>query len=411
MRQPVPGEPNDDLSASEARRRIAMVVQRYGSDVTGGAEHLARAVAERLARLHDVTVLTTCARDHRTWANHYPLGTTVENGVRVRRFLNDQLRADDFDRWVADFYDRAPHSTEAEWDFVRRQGPVSSGLLEALTASASEFDVVFFYTYLYDPTIRGLPSVADRAVMVPTAHDEPAIHLALFRTVFESARGFVFLSRMERALVRRLFPAAVAPSVIAPLGLEVPKGEGRRFVDRFGLSDPYLLYVGRVEQGKGVDVLVNVARAAHRASGNRFRLVLLGAHGMELPSEEWLIAPGFVDEQTKHDAIAGCSALVSPSPHESLGISVLEAWAHGRPVIADRRSEVVLDHCQASHAGIWYETPIELAGSIEWVLNNPETAAALGRNGQRFVSLNYSWDHVVDQYEQVIQAVSNMKDS
>ena len=57
-----------------ARPEIAFVVQRYGEGITGGSESLARAVAERLAGEHRITVFTTCARDYVTWRNELPAG-------------------------------------------------------------------------------------------------------------------------------------------------------------------------------------------------------------------------------------------------------------------------------------------------------------------------------------------------
>ena len=82
-------------AAREGRRllmRLAFVVQRYGLDIAGGAEYHCRLIAEHLGRHAQVTVLTTCARDYVTWANHYPAGEETLNGVPVRRFPVDAPR-------------------------------------------------------------------------------------------------------------------------------------------------------------------------------------------------------------------------------------------------------------------------------------------------------------------------------
>jgi glycosyltransferase involved in cell wall biosynthesis len=72
--------------------KLAVVVQRYGADINGGAELHARYVAEHLARHAQVTVLTTCARDYVTWHDEYPAGVEQVNGVPVHRFPVDHER-------------------------------------------------------------------------------------------------------------------------------------------------------------------------------------------------------------------------------------------------------------------------------------------------------------------------------
>ena len=56
---------------------VAIVVPRFGAEVGGGAERLAREYAACLAGTFDVTVLTTCALDYRSWQDHFPAGSTV----------------------------------------------------------------------------------------------------------------------------------------------------------------------------------------------------------------------------------------------------------------------------------------------------------------------------------------------
>src|SRR5689334_23219953 len=72
----------------EQRRglRIAVVVQRYGADINGGAELHARYVAEGLAAHAEVEVLTTCARDYVTWRNEFAPGREEVHGIAVHRF-------------------------------------------------------------------------------------------------------------------------------------------------------------------------------------------------------------------------------------------------------------------------------------------------------------------------------------
>ena len=62
---------------TDNKKKIAMVVQRYGLEVNGGAELECRLYAERLTPFYDVTILTTCAVDHYTWADSYKPGEEI----------------------------------------------------------------------------------------------------------------------------------------------------------------------------------------------------------------------------------------------------------------------------------------------------------------------------------------------
>src|SRR5213079_2176648 len=70
--------------------KLACVVHRFGADIAGGSEGHCRLIAEHLAAQHEVTILTTCARDHITWKNHYPAGESV---VPAKRDRGDDGRA------------------------------------------------------------------------------------------------------------------------------------------------------------------------------------------------------------------------------------------------------------------------------------------------------------------------------
>ena len=170
--------------------KLAFVTPRYGADVIGGAELGARLLAERLAAVDgwSVEILTTCARDAWTWANDYAPGSTVEQGVTVRRFLNRAERDADFRRLTLSLLAHPERVSDTDaYDWIDRQGPVSPDLIEAIRES--DHDLVAFTPYLYHPTVAGLPAIRERAVLHPAAHDEPAIRLRLFEDVFERCEG------------------------------------------------------------------------------------------------------------------------------------------------------------------------------------------------------------------------------
>ena len=91
-----------------------------------------------------------------------------------------------------------PHTRDDEMSWLEQQGPWCPALLEYLEKNAHTYDVLVFFTYLYAPTVLGLKIDPARSILVPTAHDEPAIHLEIFKEVFSLPAGiFVFVVAFE----------------------------------------------------------------------------------------------------------------------------------------------------------------------------------------------------------------------
>ena len=105
--------------------KLAVVVQRYGADLNGGAELQARYIAERLSRHADVEVLTTCARDYITWRNEIPAGTDSVNGLLVKRFkVSRERNPSDFGKLSQHVF-RKFHSVADELKWLQAEGPTS----------------------------------------------------------------------------------------------------------------------------------------------------------------------------------------------------------------------------------------------------------------------------------------------
>ncbi|HWW95963.1 MAG TPA: glycosyl transferase family 1, partial [Vicinamibacteria bacterium] len=231
---------------------IAFVVQRYGPEITGGSESLARALAERLAAEYRITVFTTCARDYVTWRNELPEGRECLSGVEVLRFPAEEERdLSSFNAFSEELYAR-PRTEEEELLWLRRQGPYVPRLLGELEAGKARFEAVLFFTYLYYPTYWGLQAAPERSILVPTAHDEPPLRFGIYAKMFELPRALAFLTRPEEALVRERFPLRGRPAVVAGMGVETPGApDVTGFRARHRLPGPYALYAGRIDAGKG----------------------------------------------------------------------------------------------------------------------------------------------------------------
>ena len=157
--------------------KLAFVPPRYGVEVVGGAEYAVRMFAENLSRAGDeVEVFTTCALDAATWADHYPEGTEVLDGVAVHRFRSRAGRSPAFAALCTDLFDRGERGREIEERFVDLQGPVCPAALDA--AAGSDADAIVFYPYLYWPSVHGVRRLGTRAIVHPAAHDEAPLRLA-----------------------------------------------------------------------------------------------------------------------------------------------------------------------------------------------------------------------------------------
>ena len=226
---------------------------RYGTEICGGSEQLCRQVAERLSRHADVEVLTTCATDYMTWQDAYEPGPARVNGVPVRRFRVDYPRTVPLfnELSAAVFSEKSCPELEQRW--VREQGPYSSAFLRFLETDGDRFDVYIFFTYAYGLTFFGLPRVAERSLLVPTAHDEPAFHLSIYRSLFARARGFIFNTAEEQSLVLQKF-GLETPSGVIGIGIDERVQLNAALVPgsfRDRVRQPFLLYLGRIDEAKG----------------------------------------------------------------------------------------------------------------------------------------------------------------
>lgn len=375
------------------RARVAFVVQRCGEDVAGGAERLCLETARRMARDWDVEIVTSCARDARTWANFYPAGSGDIAGVAARRFpVTTPRDPKAFDSLSERIHANPEPSDAAQEAWMRAQGPFAPGLFAHLATSGADYDHVAFYSYLYATTYFGLPAVAERATLFPLAHDEWTLRLPLFAKIFAGARALGFVSAEERALVERRFPGAERRGDVVGVGIDPPPVDPERFRTAYGLHGELLVCVGRVEEAKGTRDLIDAFCALQAASPERRTLVLAGPLGMEVPQRSDVVALGQVSERDKWDALAAASIAIVPSAYESLSLAALEAWAVGTPVLANGASAVLIGHCRRANAGLWYATAAEFAELVQSRLYG--RGAELGRNGAAYVAREYAWSAV-----------------
>jgi glycosyltransferase involved in cell wall biosynthesis len=393
---------------------IAFVVQRYGTEILGGSEYHCRLIAERMALRrgsgqagpHEVEVLTTCARDYITWANEYPEGTEHINGVTVRRFANAERRdIEGFNRY-SEWIFHNPHTPDDEKWWLEQQGPWCPPLVDYLAAHAQSYDAVIFFTYLYAPTVLGLQIAPERSILVPTAHNEPAIHLDMYKELFKRPRAIAFNTEVEKAFLKSTFDirAVAEETVGCGVDLLADRGSGDEGERNSLPAGPFLLYGGRIDAGKGCDQLLEFFES-YKDEGGPATLVLMGAKLMPLPDVPWVRYVGLLSEADRLRALEAATIVVVPSPFESLSLLALEGMAVGNPVLCNAHADVLVEHCRRSNAGLFYSTREEFVESIHLLLADRELRGQMGRNGKQYVTANYSWDIIMAKYDALMAAL------
>ena len=381
--------------------KLACVVHRFGADIAGGSEGHCRLIAEHLAARHDVTIITTCARDHITWRNHYPAGETRIGPLRVLRFPvareRELHRFMDLSDLV--FADRATADEQEQW--FRENGPDAPALLEHLRAHGTGYDRVLFWSYRYYDTYFGLPLVADRAVLVPTAEEDPLIHVDTLSRFFALPKGFLFLTPEEETLVAARAPGGT-PSAVIGSGLDrAPEAADLSPLDPLRLADPFVLYLGRIDPNKGCQALIRHF-LRYGEGGRSVQLVMAGPSSMSIPEHPLIRPLGFVDDGVREALLRTARALIMPSPFESLSMVLLEAWNHGLPVLVNARCKVLRGQVERADGGLYYGNTVEFVAALDYLLDHPDAARQLGRQGLAYVDREYRWPIVMNKIEALL---------
>jgi len=385
--------------------KLLCVVQRYGPEVTGGSEALCRAIAQRLATRHEVSVATSCATDYVTWANALPPGVSKDGAVTVHRFPSSRERPlHEFWRLSDRVFDEVASEDEQQRWF-RLNGPELPGLLTYLQEHGREFDRVLFFTFRYAPSWFGLPLVADRAVLVPTAEHEELIRSStVLAPFFRLPRAYLFLTPEEETMIGHAARAPLPPSAVIGSGIDpAPPNPTREALDALGIPQDYLLYVGRVDRNKGCDALVrHYATYAEHVGSAALPLILAGPLNLPIPSLPGLRALGRVTDEVRDALLSQARALIMPSPFESLSLVVLEAWNHGTPVIVNARCDVLLGQVRRANGGLYFRSSEDFSGAVQRLAADADLARAFGRQGLAYVDREYRWPLVVARIESIL---------
>jgi glycosyltransferase involved in cell wall biosynthesis len=396
--------------------RIAFVIQRFGDGITGGAESLAKQLADELiARMGwEIDVYTSRAQSYQTWANAFPAGESRQGKLRVLRFHNLFERNSLFY-----FYDRVLRPTilrlarserfkylsyflESIW-FVL-QGPFCPGLLRSLRRDQEQYQAIFFMTYLYYPSVFGCPSLRAKAVLMPHAHDEGPLYFRLIRRLFQTAPKILTNTEPEQQLIARAVGLAPWQEIAwtGGVGFDPASYQPRDQVSR-AAQPPYLLYLGRLSQGKGVHNLIQWFLSARDLPAG-CRLVLAGHLDPDLtiPSDPRIDYLGYVSDEKRMELIRDARVVVNLSAHESLSLIVIEAMSCEVPVIVNQNCEVLRYYTEKTTTAFpcddesSFHAALRKVIGTDWTQVSHHQALQASRN---WALEHFSWDRICDLFK------------
>lgn len=386
--------------------KLAIVVQRYGNEINGGAEFHARLVAEELAKYYQVEVLTTCALDYVTWGNHYKHGVEDINGITVRRFkVRKERNPERFGR-IQEFIFNSPHEPEDELKWLKEEGPYSPRMMRFIKSKQKHYDYFIFFSYRYYHSYHGVNLVPQKAIIVPTAEEDPVVDLMIFKKFFCKPRAYMYNSYEEMEMINKVSRNESVPHVVVGVGTELPEEssiQAERFRSKFGINDPFILYIGRIDENKGSHILFNYFQKYKDKYPSNLKLVLMGKNIIPIPDREDIVSLGFVSNEEKFDGLAACDVMVNPSLYESLSMIILEAWAVGKPVLVNGDVPVLKGQSKRSNAGLWYHSYKDFEGALELLRSDKQLREAMGKSGSKYFYDNYTWEVINQKYIDIIE--------
>ena len=388
------------------KKKIAIINQRYGLEVNGGSELYSRQIAEKLIAKYDVEVLTSCAVEYVKWSNYYKEGVEQINGVTVRRFKTLHEREPKVFSALDSMMLSNPHiEEEISEQWIEHMGPYCPELVEYVDKHQDEYEAIIVVTYLYYTAVKSIVRIKNKAIFIPTAHQEPFIHFDMYKKVFGAADAYVFLTDEEKDLVHSIFHNEDVPYEVMGVGVEVPEVvDSERFKKKYNL-DNYLIYVGRIDEGKDCPRLFKYFLEYKRRVKSDLKLVLMGKAVCDIPKSPDIISLGFVSEEDKFDGIKGAKALILPSKFESLSISVLEAMTLSVAGVVNGICEGLKGHCVKSNGGLYYKNYFEFEGCINYMMEHPEEYAIMCKNARKYVEDYFQWDDIMKKFDRIIERV------
>jgi glycosyltransferase involved in cell wall biosynthesis len=366
--------------------RIVHVIHHYWPFI-GGIENVVKALAEGMVKLgHEVHVVAS-----RYGAEGRPREEVV-NGVHVHRVRSVRLGYPDL-TYPLEY----PINLLKSVDVVHGHSQNSLFTVKMIK-KAKELGVKTVTHFMAVDALSDHPNALVRLL-------GPLYGRWTVLRAIRSSDARLVKSLRDREMLKSRYgiDAIYVPDGVDEELLNTPN-KAEEFKAKYGINDPFVVYIGRLHRLKGIDVLIKAISIATREEP--ITAVIIGP-GDQRPYRELasrlgvgrnVVFTGFVSEEVKISAIDASTALVLPSISnyvEVFSLAITEAWARGKPVVASAVGEVPyrVRH-MVNGLLVPPRNPKALAEAILQLIRDRKLGERLGAEGRERVT---TWGKVIDE--------------
>ena len=412
-----------------SKENIAFVVVRYGLNINGGAEYHCRMLAERLTNDYNVEVLTTCVDNYRTGENLEFKEKEIINKVIVRRLKTNPTHPELENFYkkkakpayklrrflykchflaIASYFFPIWHFKEKEeLEALGSQVFHSPALFNFIKENKDNYKAIIpitidyshvYYTTLYAP---------EKTIVIPTMHYHKTAFRSTLTQVFTKAAYIAFNTTAEQKLARKIFGMHMAPHSIVSVGIELSAPSDWAVTqEKYNLPDEYMLYVGRVDQGKLNNVYTYFLNYKKVYPNSDLKFVLVGKQYSDPFNHPDIIYTNFVEEQEKISIIQHAKIVINPSLYESLSLILLEAMALKKAMLVNGNCNVLKEHCHKSNnAALYYTNEKSFIDKLHMLDSSTNLRLEMGEKGYSYVNSNYDWNIIMNKLKHVIENI------
>ena len=392
-------------------KRIAFVTPWFGEKIPGGAEMELRGIANHIADTQDIEVeiLTTTVKEFLSdWSiDYYKVGSEKIGNLTVRRFKVRKRDTKTFDAVNYKLMHNEAITVEEENIYLKEMVN-STQLYSYIRNHKDEYDLFIFIPYMFGTTYYGSLQCLDKAILIPCFHDESYIYINKYKSAFENVAGMIYHATPEYKLANRVFDFKGTTQAVLGEGVDTDfEFNADNFRKKFNIDSPFILYAGRKDKGKQVDLLLEYFEKYKSNHKGDLKLVLIGGGQIDIPRKvkDDVIDLGFVDIQDKYDAYAAALCTCQPSSHESFSLVIMESWLAERPVIVNEDCNVTADFAKKTGAGLYFANYNDFEGAVNYYLEHEDVAKEMGKAGREYVIENFSWPQIVKKYVEFFEKV------